>query len=120
MPLGGNDGKQPLTGNWQKRCWPANVKSTAKDIEKFEDANIGIVTGRPSGVTVVDIDTDDPRVIVQIIERFGGERKTNLRPEFPVDIQADGALVVVPPSIRPRGPHEGKAYRFIRGPAGRT
>ena len=135
VPVGGDDGKTPLMKGWQKRRWWHSDQSINEIIDKFPTANIGIVTGRPSAVTVIDIDSPDPDTIERINLQFGrtplitatpsggrhlwyrysGERKANLRPDLPVDVQTDGAFIVVPPSVRPTGEFAGKHYEFIAG-----
>src|SRR5262249_20900783 len=101
--------------------------------KRWPDANIGIVTGRE--VVVVDIDSDAPSLVDQMIERFGptplqvrtpsggrhffyrasGERCSTLRPDAPVDIKGIGGYVVAPPSIRPNGQFAGRQYEIIAG-----
>ena len=95
--------------------------------------NIGILTGKRSGVFIVDIDGDD--LVPAMLERFGeplvitqtprgtvhlwyawnGERCGHLRPEFDVDLKGEGGFSVEPPSYRREGVHAGKEYQFIRG-----
>jgi len=101
---------------------------------RWPQANIGIITDL-SRVTVVDI--DDASLVETMIKRFGetplktaspsgglhlwyrhnGERSGSLRSRegLAVDVKGKAGLIVVPPSIRPEGPHAGKPYRFISG-----
>ncbi len=86
-------------------------------VERFPNANIGIVTGL-SNLTIVDI--DDPNLVDDMLLRFGetpiitqspsrgahlwytstGERNANLRvsANLPVDIKGKGGILVIPPS----------------------
>ncbi|SBW05804.1 conserved hypothetical protein [uncultured Alphaproteobacteria bacterium] len=133
LPLGGDQGKEPLVsgfGKWKRR---PGGKHLAKLLQKFGDANIGALA-HLSGVTIVDI--DDAALIPAMLERYGdtplqtqtpsggvhlwyrhnGERCRNLRSEgLAVDIKGHGGYVVIPPSIRTSGPHVGKPYTFRRG-----
>ena len=54
---------------------------------------------------------------IHLYYRASGERCANLRKRegLPVDIKAAGGFIVVPPSVRPSGPHAGKLYRFTMG-----
>jgi DNA-binding XRE family transcriptional regulator len=133
IPVGGKDGKKPLvTGftKWEKR---PGLNTIRRWIDKYPEANVGVVTGPLSGVSVVDIDSNVPMVQQQIVERFGdtqlktrtpsgglhlwfrhnGEACANFSPHFPVQVKAAGGFVVVPPSVRPSGSHAGCSYEFI-------
>lgn len=133
IPLGGNDGKVPLirSRTWKHR---PGKEFLERLVRSHPTANIGILTGL-SGVTVVDI--DDASLVDDMVRRFGdtplktstpsggihlwyranGERCRNLRQAegLAVDIKAQGGMVVVPPSVRPSGPYEGKSYAFLDG-----
>lgn len=133
IPCGQAEGKKPSV-NWPKRRLSQDSRAISTWIERFGGANVGILTGL-SGVTIVDI--DDPELVPAMLERFGatplqtrtpsggthlwyrhsGERCANLRPAegLKVDIKAAGGFIVVPPSVRPSGPHAGKSYEFIVG-----
>jgi DNA-binding XRE family transcriptional regulator len=135
IPVGGEDGKKPLVTSftkWKQRPGPSAIR---KWIDKHPDANVGIVTGQLSGISVVDIDSVDPVQQHAIIEQFGdtplktgtprggrhlwyrynGEASTDFSPHVPVQLKAAGGFVVVPPSVRPNGPHAGRAYEFVDG-----
>lgn len=117
--------KAPLTKNGFK---DASI-DTAKIIEwwtQWPDANIGIATGKVSGLFVVDIDGEypsdwpslPPATVVKTGRGFhhyyeypqGQDipSKTKLNKQS-VDIQSDGKYVVAPPSIHPTGGR----YEFI-------
>lgn len=117
LPLGKD--KRPLLASWKQ------YQQTAADdvqIEKWWDtwpeANVGIITGKISNLTVVDIDTSGDKTVP--INKFpptltmgtpsGGyhlyylydaaiQQTANTFPQFPhVDIRNDGGYVVAPPS----------------------
>lgn len=49
--------KKPILASWKQfQEKPANDAQVTKWWEKFPDANVGIITGKISGITVVDID----------------------------------------------------------------
>ncbi|MBT4007625.1 MAG: hypothetical protein HOF05_11290 [Rhodospirillales bacterium] len=130
LPL---DDKEPRIQfkNWSA---PPGKEAIEKFIPKFGDSNIGIIC-HLSGVTVVDI--DDPSLIEAMLERFGdtplrtatprggvhlwyqhnGEHNRDLRTsdEIDVDIKGHNGIIVVPPSVRQNGQHEGKPYQFVTG-----
>ena len=123
--------KIPLTKN--------GYKDASKEIEKVQklfsdhpNANIGLVTGKVSGVWVLDIDTKNDAGGLESLEKLekeygmlpetlrsitwsGGRHyffkypergmgcKTGIRPG--IDIRGDGGYVIVPPSVV-----EGKSY----------
>lgn len=131
IPLGGDDGKVPLI-RWRtwKHC--PGKEFLERLIADHPTANVGILTGL-SRVTVVDI--DDLSLVDDMVRRFGntplktstpsggvhlwysanGERSRNRLDGLKVDIKAQGGMVVVPPSVRPSGPHAGKPYGFLSG-----
>ena len=109
--------KRPLVSSWidfQKK--PATDDIIEQWWEQYPDANIGIVTGKISGITVVDIDVKGDTVVP--LETFpetytvktpsGGyhlyyqydpaiKQTANTYPQFPhVDIRNDGGYVVGP------------------------
>src|SRR3954447_21352194 len=132
VPCGSVDGKVPLVewGKWTKRPGRAFIEKMRR---RYPSANVGIVVGL-SGITVVDC--DDPAAVAVMVARCGdtplkvrtpsggvhlyyraaGERCADLRPEgLKVDVKGIGGFVVAPPSVRPDGPHAGRAYEFLEG-----
>lgn len=113
-------------------------RATRQEIIKwwtdYPDANIGVVTGRISGVVVVDCDPKnggDARPIVKeyptgLIQRTGSggyhlfykypenvdwvQNQTKADGRNGIDIRADGGYVVVAPSTH----DSGKQYEFVR------
>lgn len=92
---------------------------------KFPDANIGVVTGKLSGLIVVDIDpknggsNEEFESIKTVVSRTGGggwhyfflyeeglQTKAGIKKG--IDIRSDGGFVVVPPSLH----QSGKKYEW--------
>jgi DNA-binding XRE family transcriptional regulator len=135
IPVGGDDGKTPLVTSFTKWKRRPGLKTIRKWIAQFPNANVGVVTGPLSGVSVVDIDSADPVVQQQMVERFGdtllktrtprgglhlwykhnGETSSDFSPRIAIQVKAIGGFVVVPPSVRPSGIHTGRSYEFIEG-----
>jgi hypothetical protein len=133
IPVGGEDGKKPRVTSFTKWKRRPGLNTIRKWIDKHPDANVGVVTGPLSGISVIDIDTADPMVQQAMVERFGDtplktrtpsggchlwyrynrEASTDFSPHVPVQLKAAGGFVVVPPSVRPSGPHAGRSYEFI-------
>lgn len=110
------------------RRWPDTTVYWFRWIrEKFPDANIGILTGRRSGLTVVDV--DDPHQVDTAISIFGdtcikvqtpggmhlyyrsrGESRRIRYEGMPIDILGESSYCVVPPSHTEKG-----QYRFVEG-----
>ena len=139
-------GKQPITAN--------GCKDATRDPEQIRAwwqrtpaANIGIATGKPSGIVVLDVDEDEDKGISggeslklwegefgalpdtwQILTGGGGthylfrtDREVRNRAGMleGVDVRGDGGYIIAPPSIHPSG----RAYvweessRDLREPA---
>lgn len=126
-------GKHPIGLGWQSRgmhSWP-DIVATWED---RPGANIGIVTGAPSGIWVLDVDPDADgparlRVLVEehaagiwpatyAVETGSGGwhlyfrmptdfEPTNSRGRLPpgLDVRGTGGQVVAPPSVSARGPY---------------
>jgi Bifunctional DNA primase/polymerase, N-terminal len=135
VPCGGADGKVPLIhwGKWTKR---PGFRFVEKMVRRHPSANIGIVTGCPSGINLVDCDGDVDAMIARcgdtplkagtpsggmhLYYRFAGERCANLRGEgLNVDVRGAGGIAIVPPSVRPSGPLRGSRLSAPRGLVGR-
>jgi KaiC/GvpD/RAD55 family RecA-like ATPase len=116
--------KIPLI-SWKKYQTQRPTEQEVSDwFDRWPDANIGIVTGKVSGIVVFDLDSDHA---VQYAEDEGGFPDTpkvktgkgyhcymkypgfvvrnDVRKELDIDIRADGGYVVAPPSIHGSGNH---------------
>src|SRR5215471_20044514 len=71
IPVGGEDGKKPLVTSFTKWKRRPGLNTISKWIEKYPNANVGVVTGPLSGISVVDIDSVDPLLQQQILEECG-------------------------------------------------
>ncbi len=115
--------KRPL-GEWKERQKTRLSKEELLTMfEKYPNANVGIITGRISGVSVVDVDVKDGAKGLESL------KKLNLPPTYTVqtgsggfhlyyaykeglsskngilpgiDIRSDGGFIVTPPSIHPK------------------
>jgi hypothetical protein len=123
----GPDSKKPMVSNYGRFGLPAS----ADIARKYPYATaIGFMAGRRTGLTILDVDTTDEKVLADALDRHGptpvivrsgsgnhqawyrhnGERRS-IRPfpEKPIDILG-GGLVVAPPSQGIKG-----NYQFIQG-----
>lgn len=129
LPCGGKDGKKPLVKGWNKWNRPTSNGGVDRFCAKFSDENIGLVCGRASSVTVVDV--DEPSLLNDAAECFGD---TSLKAKTPregggyhlyyrynrerlhhftgLDVLSDGGFVIAPPSINPKLK---TPYRWIEG-----
>lgn len=125
IPVGKD--KKPLIQSWKSyQTERASSEQLKNWWTQFPDANIGIVTGQISGITVIDVDTHKGASSLPFPATFtvktgnGGQQlyykyapgltvSANAYSQFPhVDIRSDGGYVVAPPSrITPSTP-EGK------------
>lgn len=116
MPVGSD--KRPLLASWKEY---QNRIATEDEIiawwAKHPKANIGVITGAISGITVVDIDTyagadESPFPETYTVRTGNGGLQlyykycpgftvsANAYPQFPhVDLRSDGGYVVAPPSV---------------------
>lgn len=122
-----SDGKVPAIRGWQSVGLPGSSQLA----QKFAGADaFGFCPGRRSGLTILDVDTPDERVLADALDRYGstpvivrsgsgnyqawyrnsGEKRL-IRPEAdqPIDILGNG-FVVAPPSRGVKG-----WYQFIQG-----
>jgi len=131
-------GKRPLVAwlKFQQRC--AEADEIESWFQRWPDANIGLVTGRISGIVVVDIDAQHGghESLAELEDQHGrlpgtvealtggggrhlyfvhpGATLTNrvaVRPG--IDVRADGGCVVAPPSLHPSG----RRYAWATGHA---
>lgn len=125
IPVGGRNGKVPLIKEWQH----TTLQHLDSLIDRFPDANIGLLDGTPNGITRIDI--DNPDLIEYAIQRFGdtplkaitanggrhlyyasqGERRRQRISGLAIDMLGKGGFGVAPPS---RCPSTG-SYIFIEG-----
>jgi hypothetical protein len=122
FPVG--EAKKPSIRRWQK----VGLKGSTELASKFTRADaLGYVTGRPSNVTVLDIDTTDEKVAEDAIRRHGqpaivtrtasgkchllysynGERR-RIRPwpGLPIDLLGDNGYALAAPSKLATGSYE--------------
>lgn len=125
--------KRPLLSSWKEfQTRQASDDEIENWWTKWPDANIGIVTGEISGITVVDVDIQKgasalpfPATYtvrtgnggIQLYYKYhaGLSISANAYPQFPhVDMRSDGGYVVAPPSIitpsTPQGIERGGKY----------
>lgn len=113
-------GKIPVIKNWS-----AFAKTRPSDIliesweSRYSNYNIGLVTGKLSGVVAIDIDKDEAKTLVPpspVIKRgkkgetrffrYNGEVNFK-RHDLGIELLSDGNQTVVPPSVHPE---TGTAY----------
>lgn len=131
FPCGREDGKKPLIKSWKPyQSRQPNSLELGRWIKESPEANIGLVTGSLSGVTVID--SDNPQVRLNaLFERFGetpvaaqtprggyhlyyrfnGEKSDQNRNEK-IDVRGQGGYVIAPPSVNPVSKNN---YQFILG-----
>ena len=122
--------KAPNRIRWRNTHRPPGDKFLSELVTKYGGDNIGILTGRRSGVFIVDV--DDPGQVDAMKARFGVTPIATATPsggvhlwyrgngegcgKLPgVDLKGEGGFVVCPPSTRREEKHRGKTYRFTRG-----
>ena len=120
-------GKRPRVRAWDK----IGLRASTQLAVKFPDADaFGFQCGRHSRVTLIDIDSDDERMVGEAIKLFGespiiwrtgsgnyampfrhNDEKRRIRavPDLPIDILG-GGFAVAPPSIGAKG-----RYAFVHG-----
>lgn len=122
-------GKQPLVRwvDFQGRI--ADEQEISAWFEKWPNAGVAIVTGKISGLIVLDCDSDEGREFLKgkkhqitpvaetgkgthyYFSHPGGEIKNLIRPIPGLDIKGDGGYVIAPPSVHPTG----KSYQWYDG-----
>lgn len=132
IPCGGDNGKIACVKWAEYQQQPPSYSRITQWQSQFPSANIGLVTGEVSNLTIVDIDTGKPEVIQSMIARFGdtpikvktpsggihlyyrhnGENCHTAIDGLPVDIRANGGYVIAPPSLNPKTK---RLYAFIEG-----
>jgi hypothetical protein len=120
------NGKRPAIRNWQRIGLRASSELANK--ASFAESSIGVVVGSRSGLTVLDIDSPDGRLLTRMLDQHGptpvivrspngghhcwyrhhGEpRSIRFRGrEEPVDLLGTNAFAVAPPSKNDRGQYE--------------
>ena len=131
-------GKKPLV-NWTDYQTRLATEQEVKDWwKKYPNANVGIVTGKLTGLVVVDVDTYRGAKMEPIHEEYPtalisktGRGAYHLVYSYPkdaeyvpnqvgadgVDIRADGGLIVAPPSIHANGKRYFWTTKGTPGPA---
>lgn len=132
IPCKGVDGKIPAVRSWgvyQKK--QASRRTLETWMENRAQCNVAIITGKVSGLTVIDSDEPETAisdlfamfgetpVVVQtpsggkhLYYRHNGETNHNHIQGRKIDVRGQGGYVIAPPSINPR---IGVAYRFVIG-----
>ena len=127
--------KIPPQGFQLKGVFAQRIQGSEEIAGYFPDGyrgNVGIVTGKGSGLVVVDLDSSTE--ILWVVKRFGntpfivqtGKQGFHFYYRYPgskarignrvrlcgrqIDLRADGGYVVAPPSIHPE---TGKTYRWV-------
>lgn len=121
-------GKKPIIANWPDRATTDPVQ-IGEWWAKWPNANIGMLTGRATGIVVVDLDTNGngPENMSQLEIQHGhlpitpkaitGSGGVHLIFKYPenllvksragivngIDTRADGGYIIAPPSLHPSG-----------------
>lgn len=130
FPCLGEDGKHPLV-KWKPYQDRQPTRSELdKMIARFSNANIGLITGRLSNITVVDV--DDPALPLEALyDEFGEtpvvvstprggkhlyyrfvDEKNSTSAKRKIDVRSEGGYVIAPPSINPE---MNRQYVFLEG-----
>lgn len=132
------DDKRPYMTNWlQYQKTRADRDLVTSWFSSLSNAGVGLVTGRISGVVVLDVEHDCPIPIEDILRKYptgmisksgGGGRhlfynyprgvgriSNRVRIFEGADLRADGGFIVLPPTLHPSG---GRYEWLRRGPMG--
>ena len=130
--------KRPYMTNWLQYTKTRASKQTVINwFNNLTGAGIGVVTGRVSNMVVLDIESDCPYPIEDILRKYPtqmysrtGSGGYHLFYQYPTniprvanrvgiferaDLRADGGFIVLPPTIHPSG---GRYEWIKRGPLG--
>ena len=129
IPITPGDKAPPLLASWlpyQKEY--ATYEEVEEWWTRWPTANIGIVTGNLSGLTVVDVDGEEGEQILRELHlpqtytvrtprphgfhlyyHYQAEARTGAKRLPGIDLRSEGGYVVAPPSARAGG-----AYRVVR------
>lgn len=132
------DDKRPYMTNWlQYQKTRADRNLVTSWFSSLSNAGVGLVTGRISGVVVLDVEHDCPIPIEDILRKYptgmisksgGGGRhlfynyprgvgriSNRVRIFEGADLRADGGFIVLPPTRHPNG----RQYEWVKkGPLG--
>ena len=132
------DDKRPYMTNWlQYQKTRADRNLVTSWFSSLSNAGVGLVTGRISGVVVLDVEHDCPIPIEDILRKYptgmisksgGGGRhlfynyprgvgriSNRVRIFDGADLRADGGFIVLPPTRHPNG----RQYEWVKkGPLG--
>lgn len=120
------DEKRPYMTNWlQYTRTRASKQTVANWFNSLSNAGVGVVTGRVSNMVVLDVESDCPYSIEDLLRRYPtqmysrtGSGGYHLFYQYPTnvarvanrvgiferaDLRADGGFIVLPPTIHPSG-----------------
>lgn len=120
------DEKRPYMTNWLQYTKTRADKSTVENwFANLSGAGVGVVTGKISGIIVLDIENDCPYPIEDILKKYptgtisrSGSGGHHLFYKYPdgvskvsnrvrifegADLRADGGFIVLPPTLHPSG-----------------
>jgi hypothetical protein len=115
LPVIPVNGKIPCQEHYNRRQGPPTAQSIVQNAVKYPGADMAILTGAPSCITVIDLDTrdtldealkyfgDTPMVVRtgkgwHLFYRHNGERSCELPAPFIGQQLGNGKIVVIPPS----------------------
>ncbi len=131
IPVRAGD-KRPIENAWQKSSYRDAASWTMLVEPRYPGCNVGVLTGRPSGFWVLDVDPDNGGdVALKELEREHGAlpstrahrtgsggvhylwampvdfEPTNSRGRLPegIDVRGTGGQIVAPPSVSAKGPY---------------